>query len=126
MAINIKDVLVDDQKRIKDCRNAMSYLIRKIIYVYDFNLPQFDKMLNNYVDQVMKDQGIVSPVMRSQTRANFTKVITHPTTTDKNLDKFIRMLTLYKELEIEKVEMSITITDKSGNKKVVTTDLYRE
>lgn len=124
MAINIKEVLADKQKRIKDCRNAMSYLIRRLIQLYNFTLPQFDRMLNNYVNQVMDDQGIHSPIMRSQIRANFTKVITSSTTTDKNLDKFIRMLTLSPELGIEKVEISIKITDKNGEEKIVSTNLY--
>lgn len=124
MAINIKDVLTDENKRIKDCRNAMSYLIRRLIQLYNFTLPQFDKMLNNYVDLVMADRGIFSPIQRSQNRANFTKAITSPTTTDKNLDKFIKMLTLTPELEIEKVEISIKITNKNGEEKVVSTNLY--
>lgn len=123
MAINIKELLSDKQKRIKDCRNAMSYLIRRIIQLYNFNLPQFDRMLNNYVKQVMDDQGIQSPIMRSQIRANFTKVITSTTTTDKNLDKFIKMLTLSPELGIKKVEISIKITDENGEK-IVSTNLY--
>jgi hypothetical protein len=125
MALNIKDVINDENKRLGDCRNAMASLIRKIILEYGFTLPQFDKLINNYVDCIMRDQGITSQVMRSQNRANFSKSLTSPTTTDKTLDKFIRMLAVSQELDIESAEISIKIKDGKGKEISVSTDLYR-